>query len=149
VINYSTITTALAAQIYADATIQKKLRENYIERGGIINEVASRAPWIGVYRSSIKHTPRTLGLGAQNWESQGAIRICIQHVDMKSGSACEDSLESLVQLVVAAIINDSTIGGTVDFVKDYSVDYRYLESDRKSLYFQMAILTITFEVRTS
>ena len=146
-INYSDITTALAEQILADQSIQNTLRKNFVERGGPINENASDAPWIGVYRGAITHDPRILG-GVNNWESTGLIRICVQSISMVSGSACEDSLEELVRLVIAAILADTTIGGTVDMVNKFAVDYRYLESNRKSLYFQMAIISMTFEVKS-
>jgi hypothetical protein len=147
VINYSTITTALAAQLLADSSVYAVLSEKYIERGGPINENAGRAPWLGVYRSAITHDPRTLG-STQNWESTGVIRVCAQAVSMHSASNCEDSLESLVRLVINAITADTTIGGTVDMVKRFAVDYRYLESDRKSMFFQMAIIAVTFEVKS-
>ncbi len=147
-INYSTITTALAAQLKADASISETIKEKYIERGGTINEKPDRAPWIGIYRSKLNHDPRTLG-SMNNWESTGQIRIAVQQVDMKSGMDCEDRLEALVQDVLNAIIADTTIGGTVDMVNKFAIDYRYLESDRKTLYFQMAIITMDFEVATS
>lgn len=147
-INYSTITTALAAQLKADATVSQTIKEKYIERGGPVNEKPDRAPWIGVYRSKITHDPRTLGR-VTNWESKGSIRICVQAVDMTSGKECEDRLELLVKAVIDAILADTTIGGTVDIVTKFSIDYRYLEAERRTLYFQMAVITMDFEVATS
>lgn len=146
-IDYSDITSALCTQLLNNRLVSELLREKYIERAGPINEDPGRCGWIGVYRGKVDYKPRTLG-SVNNWEAYPSIRVICQMASMDSGKDCEDRLEGFVKLVINAILADVTINNTVDMVNNFSVDYRYLEPERKKLYFQSAIITFNFEVKT-
>jgi len=146
-INYATISSALQAQLLADATVAGLLKVARIERGGFMNVDADNTPWVGVYRGGISYAPRTLG-SDQNWEATPNIRVIAQTSDLKSGERCEDSLEALVKAINDAILTDTTIGGTVDIVTGFDVEYSYREDERTSVHFQQAIITIGMEVAT-
>lgn len=147
-INISTISKALQSQLQSDAGVQSFLQGDIV-RGEYINEDPNNTPWVGVYRGAVRYVPRTLGINAKNWEPSPNMRIVVQDTDMLSPDNCEDLLEEHVKLIIDAVFADRTIGGTVDIIKEVNVEYLYNETDRESLYFQTAIITLDLEVATA
>ena len=147
-INYAAITAALAAQLLASSGVSALLKVQTIERGGFVNVDADQCPWVGVYRGAVKFEPRTLG-SINNWEAFPTIRILAQAASYQSGSDCEDRLEALVKACHEAVLSDTTIGGTVDMVTGFTVDYSYREDERETVHYQQAMITLQIEVRTS
>ena len=146
-INIADITTALQAQLTADVTVSEFLASPIV-RGGLINNDAGMTPWIGIYRGAVNYEPRTLGRGLSTYEAYPSVRIIVQETSMDSGEDCENLLEGRVKSVLDAVLADPTIGGTVDMVTGFGVEYGYVETDRETLYFQSAIITISLEVAT-
>jgi hypothetical protein len=63
---------------------------------------------------------------------------------MASGQDCEDALEDSVKKVLDRVVQ---IPKTyIDHFSDIVIDYTYLESERKTMYFQGALITFTAEV---
>jgi hypothetical protein len=144
-INTAKIAQALQALLKRELTIVKE-----VYRGEYINEQAKLAPWVGVYRAPVTYEPRTLGRGADTWEGNPQFRIVVQESSFKDrGMDCEDKLEQAVAQVLNALETDRTLGGTVDTISKYEIDYSYIETDAASIYFQTAFILITTEVQTS
>ena len=146
-INMTNITEAMRAQLQADATIAGFLVVD-VERGTVINEDPNRTPWLGVYRGKQEYVPRTLG-SMNNWEVTPTIRLVLREASAEHATAVEDQMESHVQAVINAVLTDETIGGTVDMVTGFTVEYGYSEDDRSMMYFQTAIIEVSVEVATS
>lgn len=147
-INMATIAKALQTQLQNTANVVSFLRSPVI-RGEYINEDPNLTPWMGVYRGIIRYVPRTLGISAKNWEASPEIKIVVQNTNLSSAEECEDELEAYVSETIDAVFNDRTIGGTVAMVNEVNVEYLYNETDRESMYFQTAIITLKLEVSSS
>lgn len=146
-INLSTVTKALQEQLNNNVGV-KNFIKNEVVRGEMVNVDPNQVPWVGVYRGKVNYFPRTLG-SMNNWEAEPSVRVIVQNTDLRSAAACEEELEEYVQAILNAVITDTTIGGTVDIIKDFNVEVGYLETDRNSIYFQGAVITFNLEVATS
>ncbi len=118
-----------------------------IALGDYVNTDPSRTPWIGVYRDEAEHEPHTLG--HNQWRSTVKNKIVIQEATSESGERCQELLDNLLKEVSAAILDDLTIGGSVLHTSLASVQFTYIETDRESLFYQGAIITITSEARSN
>ncbi len=145
-INFSEITRALVTQLenYEDVINLSPV----IERGEYVNVDPDRTLWIGVYRSKANYTPRTLGRSISSFQNVSSIEILVQESSMLSGADCEDRLEDAVRRVLDGVLSDMTIGGTVDMVNDFEIEYLYNETVIESVYFQAAVITVSVEVVT-
>lgn len=153
-INLATITTALAAQLNADAAVSTHLNGRVVERTEPVNEDAGHVPWICVYRGKANARPRTLGLGAKYWQVIPTLRILVQESSVSKGRAgagaqTDDKLEAVVSDVITAVLADTSIQGTVDMVTEIDWDYLYLEPTRKNQAFQTAVIDLMIEVRSA
>jgi len=143
VLNVATITAALHAQLVA------ALGSTYqVERAEYINDDPSRCPWVGVYRGGLQLDPQTLGRGSNRWRAQVDLKVVVQAESIDDGAQAEDNLQAYEKAVLAAIDADTTIGGTVQSVIAYSIDYDYVRDERSSVYFQAAIITVTAITKT-
>lgn len=119
-------------------------------RSEFMNEEPRNAPWIGIYRGPVKHTPRTLGLQSLiNWEVFFDLIIVIQVASFESGQNAEDCLEDLTQRVMKVFLRNDTINGTVCMITEFNTTPRFVPEDESSgAYFQANELVITTEART-
>lgn len=140
--NLSTITTALYNQLNSDAGVLSL--QATIINGGYANMDPNQTPWIGVYRGRTVYSPRTLGI--DNFEAQPSLKVMVQASSLLSGDDCSTKLDEYVNKVMSAIRGDTTIGGTVDMVNGFEVEYMFNETDKVSLHFQAAIINIELEV---
>lgn len=138
--NITTITKALQEQLQYNQDVAGFLSGQSVGRDEPINEDPNRVPWVCVYKGGIKYDPRTLGYNS--FEADIELRVLVQATSLKSGEDCSELIDDYVQKIVAAIRADKTIGGTVDIVTNLSVDFSYTETDRSTLFFQMAEITI-------
>lgn len=142
------ISEAITAQL-RDYPAVGEIGFQEIVQGDFVNEDPARTPWMGIYRDSMNYSPRTLGRGARNWEGELKFKIVIQASSTKDGQDCELLLEGYVQTVMEALLSDTTLGGKVDILNGFNVEYSYRDSDQQSFYFQMAVITMTAEVATT
>jgi len=105
-----------------------------------VNEDVNRTPWIGVYKGGASFEPRTIGY--QSFEADISMRVLVQATSLKSGNDCSVLLDDYVSMVLKAIRKDLTLSQTVDIITRMSVEYSYTETDRSTLYFQMASIII-------
>ena len=138
--NITAITTALQEQLQSNQYVALFLNNQSVGRDEPINEDPNRVPWVCVYKGSIAYDPRTLGYNS--FEADIAIRVLVQATSLKSGEDCSTLIDDYVQKIVAAIRSDKTIGGTVDIITSIAVEFSYTETDRTTLFFQMAEITI-------
>lgn len=141
--NYSDITKAIQALLESDPGVQGFLNRP-IERESVVNFDPNQTPWIGVYKGAVNYSPRTIGYNS--FEAEVLPRIIVQAASLRDGDDCSTRLDEYVQLVLDAIRADRTLGGTVDMITGYNVEYGYTETERTSVAFQSAIITITAEV---
>lgn len=106
------------------------------EEQNLINGVT---PFVGVYRLGVRYAQRVLGFGGGVRDQRVRMLVLIAESDMASGEACEEKLEALIQNVVAAILSDTTLGGTVNAIEDFDVSYESY-SKASNLYTQTAAL---------
>lgn len=143
-IDASKITAALEAQFNADATMQDAI----IERCEYVNQQETRVPWLGIYRTRVKYTPRTLGRHTETWQGQIYITLLLQEASSSSGAEAEERLEAFIKRTLTSIWADPTLGGQLEMVVDMDVSYIEESTNEDSLYFQTAMIEIIGEVRT-
>ncbi len=117
-----------------------------VERSEFVNEDPGRAVngWIGVYRRSVDYDPRNLGIPPNNYHGTLDFMIVVQKTSMKSGADAEDELEGSVKNVLDRVVQIPR--DHIDHFSDITIDYTYLETDRKTMYHQGALITFTAEV---
>ncbi len=117
-----------------------------VVRSEEINEDAGKAAtgWIGVYRRSVDYDPR-VGRPPNNYDAELIFDLVVQRTAMSSGSDAEDLLEESVKAVLDRVVQ---IPEPIKHFSNITVEYTYLETDRKTLYFQGALITFTAEVTT-
>lgn len=145
-LNFSVITSALQATLEADADLSAAGFK--IEVGDYVNTDPNRAPWLGIYRTSIQYDPRTCGRSDSSWQGIITLRLIIQATHMQSGAACEARLEGYIKNVLDAVWADETWQATVDMVTGLDVEYSYKEDEQQSIYFQWAMVTVKADART-
>jgi len=117
-----------------------------VERSEFVNEDAGRARngWIGIYRRGVDYDPRNLGVPPNNYDADLSFGIIAQMSRLASGADCEDALEAFTKRIIDRVVQ---IPRTyLDHFASISVEYTYLEDDRKTMYFQGAIITFEAEV---
>ena len=148
-INSAVVSAALLVQLQESAGIVSSWPNITIERSEYINESSSRTPWVGVYRQAKNYSPRTLGRHSKTWEGEVNVMVIVQHASFASGADAEDKLEELLQDVEKAIVDDTTIGGTLEILTGLVVNYSYRIADgTNNVYFQQATIEITGRVAT-
>jgi hypothetical protein len=113
-----------------------------ISRGEFINQDAGQAVngWIGVYRRGVEYDPRNLGLTPNNYNGVLTFDVVIQRTSMESGEDCEDAVEESVKIVLDRLVQIPRL--YIDHYPSLNVEYTYLETDRKTMYFQGALITV-------
>lgn len=144
-INLSDILTSLQSQFNNTAALVSLVGAGQIEIGTFINMDPNQTPWIGLYPGIVSYVPRTLGMD-NNWEGSPKIRIVCQAADIYDSLEATNKLNELVKTTIDALTSDITIGGSVDMVNSFDIEYGYVESERTSLHFQSAIITVQLEV---
>ena len=141
-INVSTIMSQIQEWLQNDIELDGFI----IDRSEFVNEDPGRATngWIGIYRRSVDYDPRNLGVPPNNYHGTVDFMVIVQNTSMKSGADAEDALEASVLKVLERVVQVPR--DYVDHFSDILVDYTYLETDRKTMYFQGALITFTAEV---
>jgi len=70
--------------------------------------------------------------------------VIVQRTAMSCGADAEDALEESVKSVLDRVVQIPK--DHIDHFSDISIDYTYLETERKTMYFQGALITFTAEV---
>ena len=117
-----------------------------IERSELVNEDAGKASrgWIGLYRRNVNYDPRNLGVAPNNYHAELTFVIFIQRAVMASGAEAEDALESDVKTVLDRLTQMPRTH--IDTFTDLVIDYTYQETERTTMYFQGALITVTAQV---
>lgn len=134
------------------AELTEKLRVQLDQAPGLENVTVERAesppddpslcPRLGVYRARYSLPIRTLGMG-NGFRGQRVELIVLATETNDTGETCEESLELLVQKTLAAILNDTTIGGMVQNVDDLEVRYEDYARTSAGVYMQRAVIMLT------
>ena len=146
-INFNKITKALETILNSNIEVSEFMNKKLVVVGEVINYDPNETPWIGIYRGEVDYEPRTLG-SMNNWEAFPSIRVVVQAADFESAYKCEEDLEGYVKKIIEAVLQDTTIGGTVDIVTKFKVEQGYIETDLPSTHFQGASITFNMEVAT-
>ena len=141
-INVSTVMAQLEEWLKNDSNLDGFT----IERSEFVNEDAGRAAngWIGIYRQSVDYDPRNLGVSPNNYEGDLDFLVFVQRAVLSSGAEAEDSLEEDVKNVLDRIVQLPRT--YVDHFSDLSVEYTYQNTDRSTMYFQGALISVTAQV---
>lgn len=117
-----------------------------IERSELVNEDAGKASagWIGLYRRTVDYDPRNLGVAPNNYHGELTFMLFVQRAIMASGAEAEDALEDDVKKVLDRLVQLPRTH--VDTFTDLVIDYTYQETDRTTMYFQGALITVTAQV---
>lgn len=118
-LNVATVTQAVVDLLQADT----RLAAVKVERSEDKNLSPDDCPWIGVYRLGVKYPQRTLTSAAGYRQQRVQLLLLVQHANATSGAACEDELEELLTTVLSALLSDTTLGGTVQFLDEFNVSY--------------------------
>ena len=141
-INVSIITKQIKAWLETD----QELVDHIVTRSEFVNGNPDLGVngWIGIYRKGIDYDPRNLGVAPNNYEGTVEIMVLVQRTSLRSGAECEDALETSLKIVLDRIVQMPKT--YIEHFSDINVDYTYLESEKKTLYFQGALITFTAEV---
>jgi len=141
-INVSTIMIQIQDWLQDDINLSGFL----VERGEFVNEDPGRATngWIGLYRRSVDYEPAQMSHGPNNYDGDLVFDVVVQRTAMGTGAEAEDILEESVKSVLDRIVQLPKTN--VKHFSDIVVEYTYLETDRKTMYFQGALITFTAEV---
>ncbi len=146
-INVSTIMKQIQEWLEDDAELDGAL----VERSEFVNEDAGRATngWIGIYRRGVDYDPRNLGVSPNNFEADLSFTIIAQRASLKSGADCEDQLEGFIKKILDRVVQMPRT--YIEHFAGIDIEYTYLEEDRKTMYFQGALITfdakVSFEVK--
>jgi len=138
------VVTALMTQLKAYGDLAAL--DPTIERSREVNNDSSKTPWVCCYRYGVEFTPRTLGPLANRRQTIHLVIAC-QASDPISGEKCEERLEELIKFVMAALLSDVTIGGTVVML-DEKINVQYpdvqLRTDQytQTAFIQFAAITV-------
>lgn len=141
--NMSTVTKATTT-LLKDALAKKYT----IARGEYMNDDPSITPWVGIYRAKLALEPLTLGRTSNRFLTDVSLLIIVQASSGKDGAQAEERLEEYQSAVISALDADPTLGGTVQTITGYSVEYTYKENERESLYFQEALITVSARTKS-
>ena len=146
-LNISNILSAVANQLWNTPEIQSQgyPKINIVEP---LNTNPDLLPWIGLYPGNINYEPRTLGRHARNREATIIYRIVTQIAGYKSGEENFAELELKVKSVLDALLSDPTYDNAVEMTNGIEVVYGLEESDRETVYFQQAIISVTTVITT-
>ena len=141
-INAATIMIQIQEWLKADPDLQGFI----VERSEPVNEDPGRAVngWIGLYRKTLDYDPRNLGVAPNNYEADFEFLVFVQRTSLESGASAEDILEATIKTVLDKMVQLPKTH--IDHFAEILIDYTYLETDRKTMYFQGALITFTAEV---
>jgi hypothetical protein len=128
--------------------------EVLVEDSEIINAVAAKCPWIGIYRSRVQYPIRTLGNQAQSrYQNSDLILVC-QATSLDSGASCAKAVETLVANAISALFDNQFLKandnapGLIDGWENVEVHYQnYTKVD--NVFMQTVNLYITALNRTN
>lgn len=117
-----------------------------IERSELVNEDPGKASngWIGLYRRTVDYDPRNLGVSPNNYHGELTFLVFVQRAVISTGQDAEDALEKDVKDVLDRLVQLPRTH--VDTFTDLVIDYTYQETDRTTMYFQGALITVTAQV---
>lgn len=137
-VNTAEVTEALRAQIDNAPGLESVT----VERSEVPAEDPSQCPRVGVYRVRTRFPSRTIGMGT-GFRGQHLELIVMVTETGRDGPACEDALELLVQRVVAALLNDTSIGGLAQNLDDIEVRYDDYARTEAGVFMQRAVIFVT------
>ena len=141
-IDFSIITKATEAILNAAPALEGWT----IERSVLENESPGRCPWAGIYRKRVGYTPRRMGVGARNWGNEIKLDVVVQASSQVD--TAEELLEQQIKDVLDVLEGDRTLGGTVNMVLGYEVEYFIRQDATEDVFYQRAVITITAEARS-
>lgn len=145
-INIHTITKALYDQIRKNDEV---VAQGYkVEHGEYINNDSDRAPWVGIYKGPISYGPGSLGRHSQSWDAAITLIVVVQASHGGSGQKCSERLGEYEAAVLDAIWADSSLGGLIDMITDFDIEYSYNNQASETLHYQQSIITITARATT-
>lgn len=143
VVQFNTITKAIQKMLKADP----RLVEATIDRSELLNEDTSKCPWVCIYRMGQSFEPRALGYGSGAYYAHPEIVIVAQESNATGGAETEDDLEDMVSTILDILFTDTTLGGTVMWLKLARIMYRMVQVGEDAQ-FQQAEIHITAELTT-
>ena len=145
-LNVVDVTQALESQIKADPTAGKYT----VERGEPINMDAGSAAtgWVGIYKGKMSLT--SLGMaGGKRWRVDPLqLIVVVQAASMKDGKDCDERLQEYLSAVLSAINSDPTIGGTVQFIQGFEIEYDYEMTESGGAWMQDARIAVELTTKT-
>lgn len=141
-INVSTVTAQLQQWFEDDPNLDGFV----IERSEFVNEDAGRARngWLGIYRQNVDYDPRNLGVSPNNYHATLSLLLFVQRTTLSSGSDAEDALEGDVKNVLDRLVQVPRTH--IDHFSDLVIEYTYQNTDRTTMYFQGALISVTAQI---
>lgn len=144
-----TIVRALKTAIEGDSDFAGVV----VECDEFVNDDQDKAvkAWVGIYRRGARYQPLTLAAGDARRYDVSPIKLLLvwQVVDMDSGAACADRMETHHKNFVDLLLSNDSISGTIDHILSIEVEYGYdPRSDKeKGVYMQTAYMTLELEAQ--
>lgn len=139
--NAFSVLAALEAMLKANTALINF--EGRITRGEEINMDENLMPWIGIYPLGDEFPIRTLGVGNGFRQQRLSIAVIIQNMSRTSGAACQDALGEFEKAVIDAILSDTSLGGTMDVVDNFSVSYSAPAKQASNFTIQSSVINFT------
>jgi hypothetical protein len=142
-VNIKPVSVSLVTQ-----SVERILREHpdfagtSIERSDETNTDPAACPWVGIYRADNSFPLRVLGAGGFRGQRMNLV-LMAQEADPTSGANCEDRLNTLVDKIISVLLSDTSLGGVVHTIDEFTVrypDHRRVDDD---MYMQTALIFFT------
>lgn len=88
-----------------------------------VNEDPGKCPLVQIYPLRMPFPSRSIGIGAGYRGQNAEFVILCQEKHPTDGEACLIALGELVQGVTGALLSDPTLGGTVQMLGDFEVEF--------------------------
>jgi len=119
-----------------------------ITRSEPVNDQAAVASngWIGIYKTNVNYEPKSLSQNISGWKPTIGIDVIVQGQSMRYGETAEDDLEAKVEIIIEDVLRLKQEGTSyIENIEDINVQYGIVVSERKTYFFQQAIISFICE----
>lgn len=135
------MTVALEEILKAD----ERLAHFIVVRSEPIDEQPEGAPVVGIYKARESYQAHTIAAGQNPWRVEGTPELILMTASLKSGGDADRRMEAAKLLLFTVLSENLTVGGTVNMLNGWDVEYEY--GQEGGVYFVGVTITLQVEAR--
>jgi len=144
-INLSQITGAVET-ILNDNLVGYRIERSAMRQTDL-NVAGADKGWIGIYRGSINYEP--VRVGNNPFRAQVEVNIEHHRAHFGGGDEAEDLSEASVKEILDVMWANKTLGGYVDVINGFDVEYDTVYDEIGSEIYSVAVITVRAEIQTA